>query len=707
MGSSNIELTDLARAMAASLGRGIVSYHEAPTGAGKTHGLGQLAAHRYQLGLRTLVSVYSQAHADEIIEVITNHAPEASERDAVCKAIGADPGGEDQEEEDHGGFHYPIGDGTRVIITSHQQLGRRGFSQYLRGIWPLLEPDEEAGLPPYTILIDEASKFLAQIRKEIPLDHRAARRANPQGGMLVPLNDCPKTAGSGNCGNCRLRGHGVEMIINRFGIREPNFPETTLLDRATGEELSRPQLPLDVTEDNFGVGSQVRISDTLVAARVTDYANQPLDPSIRLTATLYRWRGEETPHEPPEMSLMHMLTYAFRPVMTWEYPHDHEGKPLDPATLTKRLEDKDKDWARGVTFPLRTCQVPHLHFIDLMPLEQLHRFCEQFHASVLFAGATPLPDDADILRAVFGKIEEVSHPYPDRRIKQIMLVFPDGRHGWGSLIDRDGKLITSTLEECGPQLIFTPTKIRAINLYDEVRDKQETVELVVERDRVMDSRKPLRTDKLSKTIISYSRGIIGVGSNRMLGLRCLVVDASAFRHIGSFTPEEITPEAFARLRVEERTALILQNLGRGLRGEAGKTIALVVLNADPEIREAIAAAPAITRGSEEPPVVIAAEDLGVLLDQAKRWLDAGGGPAPEPDPAKASRKAGCPPCHPEPTPEDALSAVKSGMTYREYSRERHLDRLPPEKREEIKAVFKEHTHKKPRKKRAASPINAA
>jgi hypothetical protein len=706
-GSSTIELTPLARAMAASLERGRVSYHEAPVGAGKSYGVGQIAAYRYQLGLRTVVAVFSQAHADEVMEEIRKHAPEALERGAVCKAIGGHPGGEDRAEGDHTGFHYPIVAVTRIIITSHQQLGRRGFSPFLRGIWPLLGPDEEAGRPAYAILIDEASRFLAQLRIEIALDHRATWRANPQGGMIVPLNDCPKTARSGNCANCRLRGSGMELAFNHFGIREQRFPEIIKLEPGTGQELARPQLVLDVPAASFQWDAEVRIGDTLVAARVNGYGDQPLDPKRRLTATMYWWRGEETPHETPDVSLMHMLSYAFRPVMTWEYPYDHQGNPIDPQALAERREADDKDWARGVTFPLRTCQVPRLHFIDLMPLEQLRRFSAQNNAPILFTGAAPLPDDPDILREVFSEIEEVVHPYPNRRIKQVLLVFPEGRHGWGSLIGPDGKLITSSLEECGPQLLFTPTKDRAIDLYDTVRDKQETVELVVERDRVMDSRKPLRTDKLSKTIVSYSRGVVGIGSNRMLGLRCLVVDAAAFRHIASFTPEEISPEAFARLRAEERTALIIQNLGRGLRGEPGKTIALVVLNTDQELRDVIAAAPAIIQGSEEPPVTITGENLGVIIDQVKRWLDAGGGPAPEPDPSKAAKRAGRPARHPKPTPEDALAAAKSGVTYREYRRERHLDRLPPEKQREIKAVFDKHARKKPRKKRGAKPKNAA
>jgi hypothetical protein len=407
------------------------------------------------------------------------------------------------------------------------------------------------------------------------------------------------------------------------------------------------------------------------------------------------------------MSLVHMIGFAFRPVMVWEHPHDHQGDPVDSKEAADRIKKGDRQWDRGVVFPLATCEVPRLQFIDLMPLEQLRRFSVQNDTPVLFAGATPLPDDPDILREVFGEIEDVVHPYPDRRIKQVLLLFPEGRHGWGSLIGPDKKLVTSEIESCGPQLIFVPTKDRAVDLYGQVRESQDTVELVVERDRVMDSRKPLYTDALSKTIITYSRGIMGVGSNRMQGLRCLVVDAHAFRRISSFTPAEVTPEEFARLRAEERAALIFQNIGRGLRGEAGKTLALIILNADPDLRDVLAGTPAIIQGSEERPVSIPGDDLGVLLDQAKRWLDANGGPAPDPDPSKASRRIGRPANHIKATPDDARAAAEAGVTHREYCRQRHVERLPPEIRLEIKAIFSQHGRKKPRKKRDTKPTCAA
>src|SRR5262249_36117353 len=144
-----------------------------------------------------------------------------------------------------------------------------------------------------------------------------------------------------------------------------------------------------------------------------------------------------------------------------------------------------------------------------------------------------------------------------------------------------------------------------------------------------------------RTYVTYSRGVLGVGAN-VPGVRFLVCDALAFRPIASFTPGEVTPDEFERLQAEGRLSLLLQTPGRALRGEGGKTAVLVVVNADADLLGAIRTSGGIVEGSELPPVVAAGDDLVGLVDQAGRWLAAGGGAWPAPDPAAAGRKAGRP-----------------------------------------------------------------
>ena len=313
--------------------------------------------------------------------------------------------------------------------------------------------------------------------------------------------------------------------------------------------------------------------------------------------------------------------------MTWEYPVDPEGKPLDGEALAAKIQAKDKAWDEGVTFPLATCGVARLLLTDLLALEKLRRHAEHEGVGLIFAGATLVADDVAVLREVWPGLAEREHPYPDRRIRQVALAFPEGLHGIGSLVDPQGRLITHPLEAIGLGLVFCPRKRSATTLFDYVADAHPTARLALENYEQMTTRKTLHAEGAVGTWLTYSRGVLGLGAN-VEGLRHLVVDAHAFRAIGSFTPGEITVEEFERARAEERTALILQNLGRALRGEAGKTVVLIVLNAD-GLEELLATSPAVVQGSELPPVVARGEDLAELVDQARRWLEAGGGDWPE------------------------------------------------------------------------------
>src|SRR5262249_42846299 len=135
-------------------------------------------------------------------------------------------------------------------------------------------------------------------------------------------------------------------------------------------------------------------------------------------------------------------------------------------------------------------------------------------------------------------------------------------------------------------------------------------------------RKTLHHPGEVKTLVTYSRGVLGLGAN-VLGVRHLLVNADAFRAIASFTPGEVSPEKFQRLQTEERLCVIRQNGGRALRGEEGKTAVLIVLNADQPFLEALRTSRGIVEGSELPPVGVAGKDLVALVDQAGRWLAAG------------------------------------------------------------------------------------
>ena len=240
-------------------------------------------------------------------------------------------------------------------------------------------------------------------------------------------------------------------------------------------------------------------------------------------------------------------------------------------------------------------------------------------------------------------------------------------------------------------MVFCPTRRSAESLYDRVARDHPTARLAVENDEEMRTKKTLHAEGELRTYITYSRGVLGLGAN-LRDLRFLVADAHAFRAISSFTPGLISPEEFARARAEERTGLLLQNLGRALRGEGGKTAVLVVLNADQELLEVLETAPAILQGSELPPVLATGEDLKILIDQASRWLAQDGGDWPAPNPSlqappprgRRARKTR------EQVLEAAATAIQAGMSWKEFRHSHHPQRqLSPEELGELKARFEE------------------
>src|SRR5262249_59058765 len=119
-------------------------------------------------------------------------------------------------------------------------------------------------------------------------------------------------------------------------------------------------------------------------------------------------------------------------------------------------------------------------------------------------------------------------------------------------------------------------------------------------------------------------------------------------------------------------------------------VVLIVLNADEDLVNVLRTAPAIVEGSELPPVFASGKDLDVLIDQADRWLAAGGGewPAPDATLAKPPRRG-----RPKRTKESVLqaaeAAIGSGIGWSDFRRTEHPQRvLNQTELEELKSRFR-------------------
>jgi hypothetical protein len=397
-----------------------------------------------------------------------------------------------------------------------------------------------------------------------------------------------------------------------------------------------------------------------------------------------------------------MIPFAHRPVVTVERAIDAkgpEGVPITGEALAARIkaakeaEDQGKTapaWDQDILFPRLTCGCRRLRFTDMAGLEELRRHAAQHGVGIVLAGAYVGNDDLDVLRAVWPDLVEKRHPYPDRKIKQIAIVALEGHHGPRVLIGPEGKLVTYPLEGEGELgLIFCARQADAIDLYDAVSLSHGSARLVIGNDEEIRWRRNVHRDELTKVFITYSRGVLGVGAN-IKDVLHMVIDCEAFRHIASFTPGELTPEAFEQARFQERVYMLLQNVGRALRGEEGKRVVIFLLNAEPEFLKLLETSPDILQACELPPVMAQGPDLTALVEQADRWLEAGGGPWPEPIPGKGKKRAK--PGRSRKTKAEVLvaaeSALAKGQTWRAFCRShRPQHNLTPEESATLKGRF--------------------
>jgi DNA polymerase family B len=694
--------TEMAKAMVDDLLALRVALHQGPTGSGKTFSLCQAAVMIYRLGRRPLIAVPTLRLAQEVTERLREMAPEAFQLNAVAQVYGnhrsANDGSDSEDglsENDDGGSDegdYPVHKGTAILICTHAGIARRGFSKFLRGLWAVLEPrkDAEHATLPFDLIIDEVGELVRQSHREIELDHRfkTSRHPDGSGSMIIPLRDCPLTNWSGNCGNCSHTPQGGEVRFGRFMTRELVPPRRIGLDKQ-GNHLSRPASALAIADDEFTLGEKTIVGTALFAAKVLAYRGTPVEALTWRTADLFVFSKGRDGQQPPEMIedvLGHMLKFAHNPVISWEHPVDPDGRPIDSAAMRDRLEKIEL--IKEITTPHQTCEVRRLRFTDVVVLAQIRRYRERSHRGLIFAGATLTGSEFKVLQAVWPQLVTRQHPYPPRKIKQAAVVFVRGPKGRDSLVTTDNRLVTGPLEANGIGLIFLPTKRNAIGLFDAVKLNHPSARIVLENDEFgyLDGKTVHKKEDM-RCLITYTRGVLGLGAN-IEDVRFLVIDARTFRALSSFNPGEITPAAFDSERAEERLAVILQNVGRALRGEAGKTVVLFVLNSDPILQKVIEKSPALSDGAELPSVFGHGEDLVSLVDQANRWLTAGGGDWPADSEVKNPKRKGRPRRTRESIFQAAELALTSGTKWREFVRSTHPDRiLDQEELESLKARF--------------------
>jgi hypothetical protein len=432
-----IQAVEMARSMVEDLVRGRAATHEGPTGSGKSFGSRLAVAILYRHGFKVLIATPSLQLADEAVADLKELVPEAFEAGAVAEIFGGNASSRDEEAgSDTDGGAYPVYDHTRIIVCTHAQLGRRGWSQFLRPLLRVLSrPKKKEGFQPWHIIIDEYSDFIGGCRMNIDLGHRVTKRKAPDGSSswLILLTKCPKKAGSGSCGNCYLRTYGGSPDFDQFNIRILRRPGEIKKDRE-GVPANTPIDPLGVHlgDEDLAVTPPVPVGRGTWAAKVLSYQGEELEEGGWRTREIrYFERNRDEEHAHPAESnqevLSEMLRFAWRAVVTSEHPVNTDGLQVKADDLRRMIETEVKEWDKGVSFPSQPCEAPCLRFTDLAPLESIKKYRDAYRIGVIFLGATRLADDREILEEVFPNINE---NHTELR--------PDASSNWLSYSSTDG-----------------------------------------------------------------------------------------------------------------------------------------------------------------------------------------------------------------------------------------------------------------------------
>jgi hypothetical protein len=293
------------------------------------------------------------------------------------------------------------------------------------------------------------------------------------------------------------------------------------------------------------------------------------------------------------------------------------------------------------------------------------------------------------LKAVFPHLETFKYAYANTKIAQLAVVFYETSGTLASWVDGEGRLLTAPLEEYGRGLLFLPQKRLAQKFFRLIKGENPSARLVIEDREEYFIHSDIEPAQEARCLISYSRGVLGAGVN-VDDLCWMVLDCDAFRALSSFNPALLTPESYKVSRTQERLALLIQNLGRLLRGKEGRRCVLILLNADSELEEALRNSESIREAVEQPPIFRVTTEQRRLIFEAAAWL-AGGAefwPLRDASEVPAEKTNGRPRRTKEDIQAAAEKAIAEGVTWPTFRKtvrpERFLDAT---ELEELKALF--------------------
>lgn len=605
---------------------------------------------------------------------------------------------------------------TRIVITHHHFASRKPLTRFLYSALTWVREHLAE------VILDEADLYIERQNHHLQLDNRYMLIGGAK-GQWTRVNHCPSAKGQFRCKTCHLRSGGR---VTNLGTHMAYRAAATIVPSQFSQPLDEE---FTITSENLSIEQTINLPT--LNLRLSSLAQTPKYLTQRDFSQQRKppKPGEEQPTPQQEMLgyLRDLIDCSYQPTLAEPKLVDADMQIVeaDPhVTASADAADADAaatpvfDSAHSASyhFPWFVCNARFLLLYDRAAVFFLMR-----HASrLILMSATIDEQHMAFLRSCANgrSITEVRIATTNYQpLDQVVLIGHQGRIAWmdplgeraaaaiGCNYSDVGVSNRTTIERLGnalaaagrPPLMFMPTKEDALAVFARMKEKGWTFYIEGEyRMHIGQAVAESQTTDGSLGLLSYSRSALGTGMN-LPQYMVAVVDGTVRRPHYVFNPALKTEDAYLEAQEMDRVHIMVQNVGRILRGTGVKFVFVVGISPGQLAKlakevERLAQAPTASWFTPDDTVTA----MATLVASVKAGqLVVPDVPKPEPKTrnrqSRKQRAAADATSDPVERLQAAIAKVqeraKDGATWRGAARAANVARLPKAEQDQVRAAF--------------------
>jgi len=567
------------------------------TGTGKSYQASKRAIERHDLGECTLLIAQDKEAIEQMRRYVLDHWTSACRdpKDLHMQILISTSANEEAEDSDEGANassgKSSINDNTLIVITHHHFASRKPLTTKLYSAlhW-VAERHAE-------VILDEADLYIERQNHHLQLEARYSMIGGKEHGQWTRATHCPSAKGSFRCKGCTKRGGGrVVNMQTHYAFRSQLHVLPSQFKELAPEEFEilPENLPVDQTIDLPNLNLRLSsLSQTQGYLQQREFSRKP--EILRKDEEKLTPKQEMLRYLRDLIECSHMPTQA-DPRLVDDKKQIVEFDPQEQANCQgadgKPLLDSDKSAAWQ--FPYFQCKTRFLLLYDRAAMFFMMRSASR----VIVMSATISDQNLAFLRdCANGKpVVVVTIPAPIRvPLDQVVIIGHQARAEWMKpLGERAAKAMGCNYNDVGLSnrtaierlgnalsaagkrpLVFMPTKEDASKLFR--CTKERGWNFYIEGEHHMHSGQAVAETQAtdgSMALLSYSRSSLGTGAN-LPQYDVVVVDGTVRRPHYVFNPALKTEDAYLEAQESDRVRVMVQNVGRILRGSGVKYVFVV------------------------------------------------------------------------------------------------------------------------------------